>query len=220
MKMKRFLMSWLVVVVCLLNCAPVPVAALEDELTIYLEELEKINNELGTEYGFPTEDMLDDDGKTYSDLVDFYTQMSIEAFRTYVYEAHENATQVDEKAQIYQEVADETLIQPRAYPKTQRFYYDPSSSEYLYISAILYTADGEERYSYLTDWGYSSSSYPHYKAYDMTYSYSEGWTWVNCTFSCYKVVSENLIYTTIYSVPVSFRSAYGDVYATLICGEE
>lgn len=213
MKIKRLVIVCLLIILCVMRLTSVPVLADGNELRIYLEVLDEINHELGTSYKFPTAEMLEKQGKNYYDLVAFYAAMSIDEFREYVYNAHENAKNADNRIAEAQINMEETRVQQRAYHKTQRYYYDPNNSNYVSISAILLTADGEERYSSITGWNYLGAEYPYYQPHAMTYTYYEGNTWVYCVYSCYKVVGANLISDSNYTLSVYFRGAYGDVYA-------
>ena len=53
-------------------------------LSDYQAELDKINEELGTNYSFPTEDLLKAEGRTLKDVEEFFQQMTLEEFRDYI----------------------------------------------------------------------------------------------------------------------------------------
>ncbi|MBD5533864.1 MAG: hypothetical protein HDQ98_17005 [Lachnospiraceae bacterium] len=61
-------------------------------MAIYENELQKLNEELGTDYQLsPTGD------DTYEDMVAFYTSMTIEEFDTYIREAHEKEIEFNKR---------------------------------------------------------------------------------------------------------------------------
>ena len=61
-------------------------------MAIYENELQKLNEELGTDYQLsPTGD------DTYEDMVAFYTSMKIEEFDTYIREAHEKEIEFNKR---------------------------------------------------------------------------------------------------------------------------
>lgn len=63
-----------------------------DDLAIYENELQKLNEELGTDYQLsPTGD------DTYEDMVAFYTGMTIEEFDAYILEAYEKEMEFDKR---------------------------------------------------------------------------------------------------------------------------
>ncbi len=55
-----------------------------EEFYPYVEELERINSELGTDYTFGIE------VSEFEDIINFYTSMTIEEFRDFIYSAYEN----------------------------------------------------------------------------------------------------------------------------------
>ena len=60
-------------------------------LSDYQAELDKINEELGTNYSFPKEDLLKAEGRTLKDVEEFFQKMTLEEFRDYVIDASQNA---------------------------------------------------------------------------------------------------------------------------------
>lgn len=63
-----------------------------DDLAIYENELQKLNEEMGTDYQLsPTGD------DTYEDMVAFYTGMTIEEFDLYIWEAYEKEMEFDKR---------------------------------------------------------------------------------------------------------------------------
>ncbi len=60
-------------------------------LSDYQAELDRINEELGTDFCFPTEDVLKAEGRTNKDVEEFFQQMTLEDFRNYVIDASQNS---------------------------------------------------------------------------------------------------------------------------------
>lgn len=210
---RRFISLYLVLMLlCTLFKGAVTVNAEEDSLAPYYAILEEINEKLGTNYAFSSEEQLMEMGESYSDLVEFYTKMSMEEFKDYVQKAHKNATEYSNKVDCNVVVENNYEIEPLAYGKTQRYYYDTSGINYFYIVSTLYSADGEERYSRIDENGYTSLSYPYYESVSMTHSYSSGNTEVTCTYIYKKVITPYLIDSTKYSLAVTFEASGGDVY--------
>ncbi len=59
--------------------------SVHEPLSIYIDELSRINEELGTDYAIPVE-LYDE--QELEETIKFFTEMSIEDFRNYIYEAH------------------------------------------------------------------------------------------------------------------------------------
>ena len=216
--MKRNFIVCIVVAISLICSAlPLPVCASEeyDELSPYYTALEDINAQLGISYAFPTEEELEENGENYSDLVAFFTAMSIEEFKSYVLEAYEN--EKNENADLLGENTEviQDPISLLSYTKTQKYYYSTSNSNYISITSTLYTGDGKERYSKVSDYSYDFTEYPYYKPSSLTTSFGSGYTSVTCTFKCSKYVAKNIINTATYTIKVTFPASGGNVYATI-----
>lgn len=198
---------------CTILHTSITVKAAEDELYRYRETLEKINEELGTHYSFPTQEQLKAENKSYNDLINFYTSMGINDFIKYVKKAYRN-----ERLGIYSRLNYaqnmEDSISTVAYDKIQRFYYDSKWNNCFYIDSTLYSADGKERYASINHYGYNNSTYPCYKPTSMTHSKSSDCTEVTCIFKCVKYVAKNLIEGVTCTLKVTFRASSGNVYAT------
>lgn len=194
--------------VCAPFALPLPAQAV-DSLSDYQTVLDEVNAELGINYTFPTVELLKEQGDTYSDLVQFYTSMSLEEFRNYVIAAYDNELdQKDEKKSVDEGIA------PRTTSKIQRYYYSTSNNNNLFISATTHPVNDEERYNSINSWDYTKGSYPYYKPNGMTHTFGTGNKTVDCVFDCVKYVSKNLIDATKYKIRVTFRASGGDVYAT------
>lgn len=148
--------------------------------------MEEWNVQLGTNYAFPTAKQMDN----------------------------------NEKNNIKTEVSDiieyESEISPQTYTKKQKYYYDITGKNYLFINSTAYTADGKERYSGVDSYGYKGGAYPYYKPNSMSNAISDGFMKVTCTFSCVKYTAQNLITATKHTVKVTIKASGGDVYTTVL----
>lgn len=187
----------------------------EDSLSTYYAILAELNEELGTDYMFLTTEQLADNGESYSDLVEFYSAMSPEQFRVYIIEAHENETKGSDIFTAGDILDIGNKVEPLAASKTQRFYYDATVSNCIYIVSTVYNAEGQTRYSSIDSYGCEYTSYPYYKPSSMTRTYSSGTTKVTCTFVCAKYIGYNIISATSYTLKVTFVASGGDVYIAI-----
>lgn len=176
-----------------------------DALSPYREMLTQLNTELGTEYTFPSEEELAENGEDYTDLVQFYTAMDMEGFREYVLDAYqreiaaENATGSVPHVDLY------------AYSGIQRFYYTNYNYNNLYIECTRYTGDGE-RYSSIDSYGESHTAYPYFKPTSLDKDFNTGKTKVTCAFHCVKYLAKNLRDGKAYIKCIIFSAAGGDQY--------
>lgn len=193
--------------------APITVNAAENSLAPYLAVLEELNNELGTDYAFPSAAQMSEMGEDYADLVSYYTAMNMDDFREYVRTAYDNETKRNNLENGGSVIGDYGVA-PLSYTKTQRYYYDSSTSNYLYITSTAYTADGSERYSSINSYGYTNTSYPYYFPTSMTKTFNSGNTQVTCKFYCAKYIAKNLVSNSSYVVTVIFKASGGNVYSS------
>lgn len=199
---------------CSLFSAPITVNATENSLAPHLAVLEELNNELGTDYAFPSAAQMSEMGEDYADLVAFYTAMDMDDFREYVKNAYNNEMRKNNLENGDDVIEVEYEVSPLSYTKTQRYYYDSSTSNYLYITSTAYTADGAERYSSIDSYGYTNTSYPYYFPTSMTKTFNSGSTQVTCKFYCGKYVAKNLVSGSSYMVTVTFKASGGNVYSS------
>lgn len=157
---------------------------------------------------------MEDNGESYTDLVEFYVAMSIDGFKDHVTTAYNNEKN-DIKTDVGNIIENQSEICPQAYTKTQKYYYDKTGKNYLSITSTAYTVDGKERYSGIPSYSYKGAAYPYYKPSSMSSSKSDGDTKITCKFSCVKYIAKNLIYATQYTVKVTFKASGGDVYASV-----
>lgn len=197
-------------------------------LSVYQNELDKINAQLGTNYGFPTEELLKIEGKTIDDVETYFQQMTLDEFRDYIYNIYQNGYYNPESD--YSESDDGTAkytfpvntddsqdanVGNRAYSSTQKYYYSGNTGKYLYITSTVFYADGHDRYSSIDDSSYfhaSSSGYPYYVVNNFNSSISTDKRTVSCLFSCYQYVAPYTIDTGIHNINVVFTANGGDVY--------
>lgn len=212
---KKFVsLSLICALLCTLFTVSTTVNAEEDSLAPYRTVLEEMNEQLGTDYALPTSTQMEDNGESYTDLVEFYVAMSIDEFKDYVTTAYNNEMN-DIKTDVDNIIENEPEICPQAYTKTQKYYYDTTGKNYLSITSTAYTADGKERYSGIASYSYKGGAYPYYKPSSMSSSKSDGDTKLTCRFSCVKYIAKNLITATQYTVQVTFKASGGNVYTSV-----
>lgn len=210
--MKKIIISLCLVLalLCSLFMLPADVNAEQNSLAPYYAVLEEMNEELKTDYMFPSAVQMEEAGESYSELVEFYTSMSMDEFRSYVRAAYDNEAKEDK---CYSDIVIDSEIEPLAYNKKQKYYYDASSLNYLFISSTVYSADGVERYSSVDSYGHTEILYPYYTPSSMSKSFGTGYKTVTCTFSCVKYIAKNLISATAYTLKVTFSASGGNVSA-------
>lgn len=198
--------------------SPVTKADAADALTPYREKLAELNTELRTNYAFPLEEQLTEEGESYADLVEFYTSMTMEEFRDYVMDAYQRAiASEDQTSAETRAIAAGNLSRmvdvadPNAYTSTQRYYYTLVNYNNLYIKATCYTGDGE-RYSSINSYGESHTAYPYYRPSSMNVSYNTGRTKATCTFHCTRYLAKNLMDTGMDAVTIRFTAGGGNMY--------
>lgn len=91
-KIKRFLAVIIAGVMGITFVIPIFAEEAADEkngaLKIYMDELGRINEELGTDYGIPVEYF---DESELEEAKQFFSEMSIDEFRDYIYTIHYNS---------------------------------------------------------------------------------------------------------------------------------
>lgn len=189
-----------------------------DALTPYREKLAELNIELRTSYAFPSEEQLIEDGESYADMVEFYSNMTLEEFRGYVLDAYQRAiASEDQTSAENRAVAAGNLsrvidvAEPNSYTSTQRYYYTLVNYNNLYIKATCYTGDGE-RYSNINSYGESHEAYPYYKPASMNVSYNTGKTKATCTFHCGRYLAKYVLDTEAYAMVARFTAGGGHIY--------
>lgn len=201
------------VLVCSALVVPLNVSAETfNDINVYEKELDKINKELGTDYAFPTDDVVEEGAVSKKELSKFYSSMSINEFRKYVMDAHNNEIKSKnsfDKIENYSKIP----VLKSTFSKKQKFYY--YSDNYLSINAKVYRADGKERYSSVSNGEYYHNCYPYLKPTSFSKNFSSGNTKVNCNYTCTKYIAANLINGTHYNVSVTFDASGGNVYNSI-----
>lgn len=146
-------------------------------LRVYMDELSRINEELGTDYSIPVEYFDDDE---LEEAEQFFLKMSIDEFRDYIYTAHynsiNNVRSERKQSELGTEASADSFSEGKAVPTvviskdsgisqetingtvcsaassytlvTQRYYYDVSNAKnYLYLQAENFTMNGYPRYN-------------------------------------------------------------------------
>lgn len=103
-------LSLIFTLLCSVFSVSITVNAKEDSLVQYRTVLEELNEQLGTDYAFPTKEQMKDNGESYSDLVQFYSKMSIDEFKDYVIRAYNNEKN-GRKTEVSDIIKDERDIQ-------------------------------------------------------------------------------------------------------------
>jgi|LSQX01.1.fsa_nt_gb hypothetical protein len=176
------------------------------KLQPYVNVLNQLNEQLGTNYAFLTEEQLLSANKDLDEMVSYYTAMDLSEFMTYILNAHKSTTENNNF--MYNEanrvIVSTSPINLRAYTKEHRLYY--SLYNYLFISSTVFYADGAERYSSINNYGYAWVNYPYYYIYDFSHQFKDGNTKVDCVFKCFKHLDEYLIDLVVYTIPVEFSA--------------
>lgn len=194
------------------------VIAEQKGLDIYQQILDEMNNELNTNYRFPSEEEMLKKGETYQDLVDFYSAMSVDEFKQYVYSAHQNV--LDGTIITNWDYVDYTnsLL---SYTKTQKYYYEGSSTgNYLYLKTKAYSGGGMEHYIEALESGHTERSYPCYYNISTNVTFSKNMRKLVCEFNCSRFVSKNLSDNSYRTFKIPFEADGGDVYTVITVDNE
>lgn len=168
----------------------------EDALLPYEEKLEELNKELGTNY-----ELSATDGDTYDEVVEFYSQMTINEFEEYIRKAYAGETEDPE--------VDTGVIVPRS-SSSQRFYYD--GINYFYMTSTLTVENGVLRYSGIESTGSRVVSYPAYKMTSYNFEFQNNKRKVKGTWKCVKCIAKNVIAAGSYTKSCTFEAGGGNVY--------
>lgn len=170
----------------------------DNALFSYLQKLEELNDELGTNY-----ELCATEGDSYDELVSFYTEMTLSEFEQYIREAHE--TEMNDVK------SDSLIVEPYS-ASSQRFYYD--GTNYFYVDSELTVENGVLRYSGIQSTGSRIVSYPGYKMTSYDFVFQNSKRNVNCTWKCVKCVAQNVIAAGSYTKSCKFTAGGGNVYPT------
>lgn len=125
-----------------------------EEIAPYAEELDKINQELGTKYTFDFSDYSHEDLQKYTD---FYTNMDLDEFYTY---AKKNILEIEEilsddielipisdSSNSVNEILNDSIITPYSTRSIQSWYYNGTTSgNYVRIATWVNYYDGTAYY--------------------------------------------------------------------------
>lgn len=177
----------------------------EDPLILYKNRLSYLNEAYDLDYMIPEETAS---GGDYSEIIDFFSVMSIEEFDNYILSLNE----YDSLDDIEFRADSEETITPMSSYYMQKYIYGASSNNYFYIVTDTVYADGYQRYTNVREINCVYTSYPSYRLIDTSWSYTNSRRNINVTFFALKYVSETVCYTTQYKIPVTFSATGGDIY--------
>ena len=195
------------------------------DLSDYQKELDKINVQLGTDYCFPTEEVLKAEGRTLNDVEMYFQKMTLDEFHDYVYNAiqmscndtTENENDFPSGEHVYcmntnDSRNTEDYSGTRSYSSTQKWFYSGDSNKYLFIRSTIYYADGNYRYSTLDEYGDYMAAYPGYGITGFSYSFSADKRTITCNFVCVQYIAPNIINPTYYNFSgIVFTANGGDI---------
>lgn len=182
----------------------------------YEDELAAFNQAYGTDYQFKLMDEAEDEEEQ---LAAFFSQMTMSEFRTYLMAAYENDI-TNQSAGNASEPSNSTNyttgIMPRTvYSTYQRCFYGDGGNGF-YVEASVYSSPvstEHHRYTDIIGCGYLDTDvYPKYVPYKIEYIISSDAYYVDFTYYCYRYVSENLVNTTKYTLPVCYEAGKGGTF--------
>lgn len=147
----------------------------------YAQILDKLNQELGTEFAFPTNEVLERTGMDRSEIIAHIKSTDVEDYEQLIR---------NEYLRVYEDLSDIPQVELMA--TTQKAVY--SGSNYISISAVTYYADGETRYSSISSYSYGYSSTPFYKPISYEADLLSNSTMYSCVFTCYKMLNSSVSY--------------------------
>ncbi len=169
----------------------------ETVLQPYLDELEVLNEELGTSYEL--------DGEN---LEEFFGAMTIPEFREYIITAAENdkASSLETSTNT-SEAASKTAVSPRAFSNVYQKYYFSDDVNYLYIETTVQVFVETTYPIYLNFIGYGygdTGVYPQYRPTDCEYTISDDQKSITCLFRLKKYTADNVTDSKRYRKTVTF----------------
>lgn len=178
------------------------------KLAPYEVKLEQLNESLGTDY-----QLQPSEGCTYDEMAEYFNDMTLTEFETYVRNAYKAEQEMDAKmkAPIH---TNSNVFSTFSTLGTQRYYYN--GSNYLYLRAYTTTVSGSVIYTGDVDGtGSVINSYPAYKSRSCAVSFSSDKKTASCSWKCVKYLNKNLISATDYTVNCTFAAGGGNVYITV-----
>lgn len=210
--MKRKLMciisSAAILAMSVFGTVSVSAESTEDPLIAYKQRLDILNSKYNLDYMIPSETAH---GGDYSEIVSFFSVMSLEEFDEYILSLEdENNSDSSDSEEIQIELEEE--VSPLANDYLQKYIYGSNRNNYFYIVTDTIYADGYQRYIRLDDINYICVSYPSYKLQSSSCTFTNYSRNAQATFKALKYTSENICYTTLYTIPATFTAGGGDIY--------
>lgn len=177
----------------------------------YEEKLEELSSELGTELA-----IVPSENGTMEETIDFYTNMSIEDFESYVKDAYEEGELLDEitDAHLSEDFSSLEVAPLASIAYYQKYYYSAGNTKnYLYVRAYV-NSDTSRYTGEVYDIGSIQNSYPSYKCKSASYSFSNNKKNLNCNYKVTKYLSNSLIETTTKTISCTYTANGGNIYAS------
>ena len=168
----------------------------------YVEILEELNDEFGTEFAFPTNAVIERAGMDRDEIIEDILSTSVADYEQLIRSEYNNLN-----------VSPSSGVLTSA---TQKAFYD--SSNYVSITANVYYADGLMRYSTFVDYSYGYSTTPFYKPFICDRSLTSNSTGYNCVFTCYKMLNASVSYDawTEHTLTALFTAGSGNTTAVVL----
>lgn len=173
-----------------------------DPLAVYKVRLLELNEEYGTDLGIPNETAT---GGDYSEIVDFYSKMTLEEFDEYMLSIIDDSIYSSDDESIKTDNTD-VGIAPASYSKTQFCYYNSSNKNALTVNSNIQYSDGYDRYTSINSVSSSVVSYPAYKPYGYTYSFSNEYREMTVNFKVYNYYSSVAYISTPVTISAIFKA--------------
>lgn len=210
--MKRMIKFVLLLGVLVMVCTSVLgiTYAADEPLQAYQDELDEINEELGTNYKILSEQELEETEMTYDELVAFYNGMTVDEFEDYILELHAtNIKDAEFYSQLTYESSSTNSMARGSTLCVNNFCYQSGSSNGLI--ALTYNIDigGTSYYQSVLKTDYTGYTYPYYVPTGLSYTPSSDSTKLTCTFTCEKYLSATIKDATLYKLTTTFTASGG-----------
>ncbi len=152
----------------------------------YRCELNKINEELGTDYFIPENNLLQLDGKTEDDVIKDLYRMNLDEFREYVTDIYRK--ELGRKRAIalksFTKSLGPILRTGGKYTITQAYFFDPEQTNRIELHSEVYSVDGATRYYLLKNERIINAAgvYPRFVKESGSHSYSNGNKRMDCKY--------------------------------------
>lgn len=208
MKKKTFgIISIMVLSVIVSACFSNAAFASGDAIQIYRDELEQMNVEMGTNYQIISEQDCNEIDMTYDEVIEFYQDMTLEEFRTYIIQLHNQGVAVDQKEPAISYEGSENNTMMRSGSMVANYFHIQDNTITVFTNNIKINGISYfQSYIRTTCVPYS---YPCYVPYSTSYTPSSDSTKLTCSFKCEKYLSETVRDATIYTLSTTFTAQYG-----------